>query len=845
MDISNYIDAKKEFQDIFLLYIDDENDDETNYTNLVNIIDKQNLHENDEEFKIFYYFICNIINNHYRGINFFNKLERIFLPFSEDIKNIFSNTEIYSHFKKNNRFLIFLINHQIITIDEDILKLIYENNPGIKYLYFQPELKSFFDDQTNEAIDKEMIKNDLTDLTYFEEKRQIGENCSLICQLIRNDSIEDFIIYTNNYNISLSSKINYSIYETNPFLIKNEKTTLIEYAAFFGSIQIFQYLRLNNVDLNPSLWLYAIHGQNPDIIHLLEESEVIPKNNSFEQCLEMAIECHQNDIANYIYDNLLDQKNINKDFDMNFHSYCFRFVNFAFFPNDIDFEYYLSYLCKYGYFTLVDLFIKSKGFDIQNKLISHDISPLFVAANENNEKIFNLLISLIKYEISDKLFKECRNLKKIIIPSSVKLICNECFYNCSSLIEVTIPSSVTSIENKSFYGCKNLKQISIPSSVTSIGDECFRYCYSLKEVTIPSSVISVRLQVFDSCISLQHFSIPSSLTSIAGSFFCHCSSLSHITIPSSIKSIESYAFYDCSKLKEIEIPSSVTSIGNSAFGNCISLTQLIIPFSVSSISSYAFGGCESLVRIAIPSSITSIGDKAFYKCSSLKQIKILSSTNSIVENYFDKCELDSFDIPSSVTSIGKGAFRECKSLAQINLPSSLKIINARTFECCCGLKQIIIPPSVTEIKESAFECCRSLKQIYIPSSVTEIGNNAFKKCYSLEKIEIPSSVKKIEKYCFYSCSSLINISIPESVTEIGEFAFTCCSSLTQISIPSSVTKIGDYAFDGCRKLTNVSIPSDIIYDGNHIFHDCPFGNDSNDDENKQNQSDSLQNCMLI
>ena len=63
-------------------------------------------------------------------------------------------------------------------------------------------------------------------------------------------------------NISLLSTIKPSIFEINKYLI--------EYAAFFGSIRIFQYLRFNNIELQPSLWFYAIHSNNTEMIHLLE-----------------------------------------------------------------------------------------------------------------------------------------------------------------------------------------------------------------------------------------------------------------------------------------------------------------------------------------------------------------------------------------------------------------------------------------------------------------------------------------------------------------------------------------------------------------------------------------------
>ena len=115
----------------------------------------------------------------------------------------------------------------------------------------------------------------------FDKKCKNSENDSYICTLIRNDSIEKFVSFVNHSNLQLSI-IQYSIFEKNQFLILNKNTSLIEYAAFFGSIQIFQYLRMNDVELSPSLWLYEIHSNSAEMIHLIQENHVEPKDPSFE-----------------------------------------------------------------------------------------------------------------------------------------------------------------------------------------------------------------------------------------------------------------------------------------------------------------------------------------------------------------------------------------------------------------------------------------------------------------------------------------------------------------------------------------------------------------------------------
>lgn len=59
------------------------------------------------------------------------------------------------------------------------------------------------------------------------------------------------------------------IYKCND--MKSQVPSLIEYAAFFGSIKVFNYLYKNEVKIYQSIWPLAIHGNNPELIHLLEE----------------------------------------------------------------------------------------------------------------------------------------------------------------------------------------------------------------------------------------------------------------------------------------------------------------------------------------------------------------------------------------------------------------------------------------------------------------------------------------------------------------------------------------------------------------------------------------------
>ena len=215
-----------------------------------------------------------------------------------------------------------------------------------------------------------MLKN----VQDFEQKRHEGENEEYICQIIRNDAVEEFIAYMNRSNIPLSINVKPSIFETNEYLL-NANTNLIEYSVFFGSIQIFQFLKLSNVKLTPALWMYAIHGRNPEIIHILEESNILPPDDSFLDCFIESIKCHHNELANYFQNNYLSQdeyEQLENNQQCCLIDYIFQFHNYGFVSDHPNHHLFFCYLCKYSFTEIVNLLIENNciDFDIKKAIIN-------------------------------------------------------------------------------------------------------------------------------------------------------------------------------------------------------------------------------------------------------------------------------------------------------------------------------------------------------------------------------------------------------------------------------------------------------------------------------------------
>ncbi|KAK8871386.1 hypothetical protein M9Y10_007111 [Tritrichomonas musculus] len=254
----------------------------------------------------------------------------------------------------------------------------------------------------------------------FDQKRKIGENEDYICHLIRNDSIVEFITYINQINISLNDqKIKFSIFETNCFLTKFDEFSLIEYAAFFGSIQIFKYLHINGVELSSSLWIFAIHGRNSEIIHFLEENHIQPEDTTYKRCMEESIKCHHNEIINYIKENFYKPENYINVYLKNLHNFNFIYLSENK-TNDLDDSQILSHFCRSGCLSIINHFIddlkvnfnsqiiieKEKiikyKYEIETTIKKYIASPIHFAVQKKNIELVTLLLKRNDLDINLK-----------------------------------------------------------------------------------------------------------------------------------------------------------------------------------------------------------------------------------------------------------------------------------------------------------------------------------------------------------------------------------------------------------------------------------------------------------
>lgn len=367
--IQQYFSNMARAQELLLEYLDSDTNSEEDFNkffdNLKNIVKKK------WQFKAFIYLISTISNHHHRNNHFISKIERILLKLQKTINLCFSNSKIFNLFKKNKLILLFLYEQKIITLEEKMFDGMPDNYK-MKY-FFAPEIEYKYNDLYKKNPEQ------------FYENRKIGENELHFCKIIRDDLINDFESFVNKKQLDLSSEIPESVFETNLFLMK-KKPTIIEYAAFFGSFQIFKYLYEQKVKVSSSIWLYAIHGQNKEILNYLQKN--LQVYDIIEKCIKELIKCHDNQTVIFFYNNLLLNE---KKSTINLYTTCLNSYNFSFFTNEISkgivafnefFKNYCEnyetklidiffYLCKKDYFNIVDILYKINKNNLTSNIIMH------------------------------------------------------------------------------------------------------------------------------------------------------------------------------------------------------------------------------------------------------------------------------------------------------------------------------------------------------------------------------------------------------------------------------------------------------------------------------------------
>lgn len=155
-------------------------------------------------------------------------------------------------------------------------------------------------------------------------------------------------------------------------------------------------------------------------------------------------------------------------------------------------------------------------------------------------------------------FRNCTNLKSLVIPSSVSKIYRASLYNCTALVNLSVSwENIITLETEALFNCNSLN-VDYMNLVncTSLGENAL-YGVNVKKLnlkslpTLPNAGSNQR----------QNYGSKTILESLVWS--------------DAITSIPQFSLWNYSSLKSLRIPSLVTSIGRQAMYTCTGLSHIM------------------------------------------------------------------------------------------------------------------------------------------------------------------------------------------------------------------------------------------------------------------------------
>lgn len=266
--------------------------------------------------------------------------------------------------------------------------------------------------------------------------------------------------------------------------------------------------------------------------------------------------------------------------------------------------------------------------ELNYSVVSESAKTVMVASQNNSTSLAGSIVipSKVTYngndytvvEIEGNAFIECRNIAKIVVPSSVTKIGGGSFAYCSSLETLDLGAGVKTIGADLYTGLSNLKTV-ISRNPTPPTIEDWGTVRTSATLYVPEGSINAYKQA-------SIWSYFTSVQAINGSGDDNpdnpdipdikegLSNIQILTVGNLIEEITPGLFKENTELTKVTLGSGLKIIGDYAFSGCTALTEIILPPSVETIGASAFAGNNNLASIIMGHNVTTIGEKAFDLC---------------------------------------------------------------------------------------------------------------------------------------------------------------------------------------------------------------------------------------
>ena len=346
--------------------------------------------------------------------------------------------------------------------------------------------------------------------------------------------------------------------------------------------------------------------------------------------------------------------------------------------------------------------------------------------------------------VADKAFVGHSEIKKVIMPKTLKFVGEEAFKDCTSLSKFTWSKSLDDVgldafANTAFYN-KLLSQpdsyYNLPSgTLIYVGKNKFKDNTALVSDEISESEVNAAKTKYNA----EHVVKFSELgaNNIAAGVFKNNERLCYVDLPDRLNSISKYMFEGCKNLKGIEGKhSQMTQILYRAFADCTSLVDIDLPSGLETLGDQAFSNTALVDTIPDISTVKNLGERIFENC---KQLKSVTYNGTYLPNYtFNGCEsLETIQWGSGNANIDKvnyfgvGAFKSTK-FSSFVIPKNVTTIYDETFKDCTSLAKV-------SMWQNASEQTVSTVYLDVASATIKMTDNSGDKFFSPKTVTVTAT----------------------------------------------------------------------------------------------------------
>ena len=422
-----------------------------------------------------------------------------------------------------------------------------------------------------------------------------------------------------------------------------------------------------------------------------------------------------------------------------------------------------------------------------------------------------------------EMFRECKKLQSIELPSTLTKIDRSTFQSCESLDDIVIPASVTEILEGAFYRCSRLKSITFLSETpATLGYDVFFQIPNDYVIYVPESAVEAYKSAWGEEYASHIKSVSNKQTGIL-------------------------------KVTLTEAGTLANKLGLETVGN----DPLVIDGNFSKYDSLKISGPINSTDIGV---IRFLGGRDVNNCEKLVagNLKYLDLYDADIKAGGEDYNQDgSNDLITEDNSVGTYMFWELDKLETLILPKSATKIMESAFENCDNLRRIVIGDNTNNIGEDVTKDCAKLKEvILLCNEAPATDKNAWDENYHIETFYAPNAygthlmgshayytrayvvvspfeddavMRALAQKRIYTADDLAKMTsadnlitgntevkyfnellYAEGIKNLGDNAFGGCSNLEKVTLSGALETISDGAFSGCTSLTAVNVISDEI-----------------------------------